>query len=75
MDSSIQASIRNTDETAEEDSSTRALLHDAAERAANYLNSLATRPVIPSCRRAVGAAAAGRPAAGARHGCACRRWH
>jgi glutamate/tyrosine decarboxylase-like PLP-dependent enzyme len=46
--SSIQASIHNSAETAEEDSSTRALLHDVAERAANYLNSLATRPVIPT---------------------------
>lgn len=48
MEASIQASIPNTDERFEEDSSMRALLHDAAERAANYLGSLATRPVIPT---------------------------
>jgi glutamate/tyrosine decarboxylase-like PLP-dependent enzyme len=48
MDFSGQASIHNSSGAAGDGVSTRALLRDAAERAATYLASLAARPVVPS---------------------------
>jgi len=44
----VTATDRSGDER--EDTSARPLLRDAAERAANYLESLATRPVVPSAQ-------------------------
>ena len=48
MERSTQASIRNTVGSSDDHSSTRALLRDAAERAANYLESVGKRSVVPS---------------------------
>jgi glutamate/tyrosine decarboxylase-like PLP-dependent enzyme len=48
MEGSSHASIRNSGGAADDRSATRALLRDAAERAANYLDSLDARPVVPS---------------------------
>jgi glutamate/tyrosine decarboxylase-like PLP-dependent enzyme len=48
MKGSSDASIRNSDRAADDRSAARDLLRDAAERAANYLESLDARPVVPS---------------------------
>jgi glutamate/tyrosine decarboxylase-like PLP-dependent enzyme len=48
MDNFGHASIRDSDDSADDAASTRLLLRDAAERAANYLESLGARPVVPS---------------------------
>jgi glutamate/tyrosine decarboxylase-like PLP-dependent enzyme len=47
MERSIQAAASSTSGSADDHSSTRALLRDAAERAANYLESLGARAVAP----------------------------
>jgi glutamate/tyrosine decarboxylase-like PLP-dependent enzyme len=48
MDGPSQASIHNSGGNALEGASTRSLLREAAERAANYLESLAARAVVPT---------------------------
>jgi glutamate/tyrosine decarboxylase-like PLP-dependent enzyme len=48
MEASSQASIRKSDGSSDDHSSTRSLLRDAAERAANYLESVGKRAVVPS---------------------------
>jgi glutamate/tyrosine decarboxylase-like PLP-dependent enzyme len=48
MERATPALIRNTVGSSDDHSSTRALLRDAAERAANYLESVGKRSVVPS---------------------------
>ena len=48
MDRSTETSIADADDGADVHASTRALLHDAAQRAASYLESIGQRPVVPS---------------------------
>jgi glutamate/tyrosine decarboxylase-like PLP-dependent enzyme len=48
MERSTQASILKTGGSSDDHSSTRSLLRDAAERAANYLESIGKRSVVPS---------------------------
>src|SRR3984957_3275485 len=48
MDRITQASTADIDDGADVHSSTRALLHDTAQRAASYLETIGQRPVAPS---------------------------
>jgi len=48
MEVSPQVPVHGSDDDAREGESTRALLRAAAERAANYLESLSARPVVPT---------------------------